>query len=566
MRKSSSLFMGAMMALLTAACSETTTAPEAVAPNSSAMEAPKAGPVFTEIPGSLQLAMTPPGDMTVGGLGSIADPGGGMITYTEIKRDNFTFLAWVPFQVAVVLGGGTIPLQFDEMTGGGEDEVVAGAVWSGSFPMMINGQVQSLSLRVLFNASGLVSAASLDSVGFPSYGAAVVIPGTSASIHATGEVFWQGMWQPLSVGFGSIAQTIGSSAIPVSVSVGRGFYFKMATCEAGNFRDVSAGSCVAAPAGSYSAGEYATSATQCAQGTYQPDTGQSSCIDADAGYYVNQFGMTSQTACGNGKYQPDTGQSGCLSAPPGSYANGLAQTSATLCSPGYFAGGFSNTSCTAAPRGTYVADSGAANQVACAAGTYNNSIAQTSCQLAPAGYYVAGTGAFTPTQCAAGSFSSTSGSVSCTLAPPGSYVANAGATGSTQCAAGYYQPDSGATSCIAASIGFYVPGAGSASQTACAAGYTTNSVASTSCVKMDPIAAYDALIAAAQTTPGVPASEVNKLVTARKQLVGGKPSNACKAIDGFVSYVNKQTGKTISSANAAILIRKTQDADASIGC
>jgi hypothetical protein len=85
-------------------------------------------------------------------------------------------------------------------------------------------------------------------------------------------------------------------------------------------------------------------------------------------------------------------------------------------------------------------------------------------------------------------------------------------------------------------------------------------------VKLDPIVAYDALIAAAQTTPGVAASEVNKLSTSRKQLVAGRPASACKAIDGFVSYVNKQTGKAISTANAATLIRKTQDADAAIGC
>jgi len=83
---------------------------------------------------------------------------------------------------------------------------------------------------------------------------------------------------------------------------------------------------------------------------------------------------------------------------------------------------------------------------------------------------------------------------------------------------------------------------------------------------MDPVVAYDALISAGQTTPGVAASEVNKLITARKQLVAGKPSGACKAIDGFVSYVNKQTGKGISTSNAAMLIRKTQDADVAIGC
>lgn len=83
---------------------------------------------------------------------------------------------------------------------------------------------------------------------------------------------------------------------------------------------------------------------------------------------------------------------------------------------------------------------------------------------------------------------------------------------------------------------------------------------------MNPIVAYDALISAAQTTPGVAASEVNKLETARKQLVAGKPAGACKAIDGFVSYVQKSSGGKISTANANMLLTKSQAARVAIGC
>ena len=674
MIESRSLLTGAAMVLLAAACSDGPTSPRDVAPSSkSVMEMPSVGPVFTVNPGSLELGMTPPGGVTSGSTGSATEIGGQMLAYSNIQSGNFAFLAWTPGTVGLMVNGaGGTPLSFEGMSGGGDDDVVSGAVWSGTLNATINGQLVNVPVRVVFNAAGLQSAANLDSLGVsPTYGAVAVIPGTTLSVHVAGEAFYQGMWQPMNAAFASIGQEIGQTMNP-SLMLMTGFFWKIKSCDAGNYMDVNAGGCQASPAGSYSPGGYATSATQCATGTYQPNTGQSSCIDADAGYYVNQTGQTSQTACGSGKYQPDTGQFGCLSAPPGSYATGTAQTSVTLCSPGYYSSGYGNTSCAAAPRGTYVEGSGATAPVACAAGSYNNSTGQSSCQLAPAGYYTSSTGSFIPTKCAAGSYSATSGSTSCTLAPagsyapqpsgssgatsailcaagtftstagqasctsapagsyvsgtgatsatqcasgyyqpstgqtsciaaaagsyaagpgaiasslcaagsyssgtasasctlasPGSYVASMGATSSTQCAAGYYQPNSGAASCIAASIGFYVSTTGATSQTACAIGYTTNSTASTSCVRMDPIVAYDALISTAQTTPGVAASEVNKLVTARKQLVAGKPAAACKAIDGFVSYVNKQTNKTISASNAAILIRKTQDADAAIGC
>ncbi len=671
MTQSRSLLTGAMMVLLAAACSEGPTSPSPVVQKSSVMEVPNAGPVFTVNPGSLELGQFPPGGVTTGGFGTAAGIGGEMITYSDIKSGNFAFLAWTPGTIGVSSSLGTIPLFFEGLIGGGEDEIVSGALWTGTLMGMINGQPLSVPVRVIINGSDLRTGASLDSLGVPSNSAIVVGQGTTLNVHVAGEAFYQGMWLPLSIAMTNIGQSVGQT-FSGSVMLMPGFLWKIASCDAGNYMDTNAGGCQPAPAGSYSAGGYATSATQCAIGTYQPNTAQSSCIDADAGYYVNQTGLTSQTACGSGKYQPDTGQYGCLSAPPGSYATGLAQTAVTLCSPGYYASGFSNTSCAAAPQGTFVADSGAANPVACAPGSYNNSTGQSSCNLAPAGYYATGPGAHTPTKCPAGSYSATAGSASCTLAPagfyapqpsgiagataatlcaegtytatagqasctlapagsyvnstgatsatpcasgyyqpstgqtsciaaaagsyaagpgaassslcaagsysantaqgsctlasPGSYVAGTGATSSTQCIAGYYQSNSGATSCVAAAIGFYVANAGASSQTACAAGYTTTAIASTSCVKMNPIVAYDALITAASSTPGVVASEVNKLSTARKQLVAGKPSGACKAIDGFVSYVNKQTGKAISTANAAMLIRKTQDADVAIGC
>lgn len=612
MMKGRSLLTGAAMVLLAAACSDGPTSPrEVAAPSASVIEVPSAGPVFQVVPGSLENGPTPPGGVTTGGFGTATGIGGQMIQYSDIKSGNFSLLGWAPGPIGVTVGVGTVPLFFEGVMGGGPDDgPVLGALWTGTAMVTINGQLQSVPVRVLINGNGLTSGADLESLGVPAgIGAIVVSTGTTLDVHVAAEAFVNSGWLPMSMAF---------SGAEVQMSLA-GFVWKIASCDAGNYMDTDAGGCQAAPAGSYAAGGYAP-LTQCAAGSYQPNTGQSSCIAADAGYYVSQSGQTSETACGNGKYQPDTGATGCLNAPPGSYATGTAQTSATLCSPGYYTGTYGNTSCAAAPRGTYVADSGATHQTACAAGSYNNSTGQSSCQLAAAGYYASGTGNFTPTKCAAGSYSDSPGSASCTLAPagsyapqpsgiagatsatlcdagtftstagqasctiapagsyvsgtgatsatpasPGNYVAGTGATSQTQCSAGYYQPGSGATSCIAASTGFYVAGTGATSQTACAVGYTNTGTANTSCVKMDATVAYDALISTAQLTPGVAASEVNKLISAKKQLTT-KVSTVCKAIDGFVSYVNRVTPKSISTANAAILIRKTQDADVAIGC
>lgn len=561
MIRSRSLLTGAALVLLAAACSDGPTSPrEVAAPSASVIEVPSVGPVFQVVPGSLENGPTPPGGVTTGGFGTATGIGGQMIQYSDIKSGNFSLLGWAPGPIGITVGAGTVPLFFEGVMGGGPDDgAVLGALWTGTAMATINGQLQSVPVRVLINGNGLTSGADLEALGVPAgIGAIVVSTGTTLDVHVAAEAFVNSGWLPMSMAF---------SGAEVQLSLA-GFVWKIASCDAGNYMDTDAGGCQTAPAGSYAAGGYAPLA-ECATGTYQPDTGQSSCIAADAGYYVNQTGQTSETACGNGKYQPDTGQYGCLNAPPGSYATGTAQTAATLCSPGYYTGTYGNTSCTAAPRGTYVADSGATHQTACAAGSYNNSTGQSSCQLAPAGYYAAGTGNFTPTKCPAGSFSSSSGSASCTLAPAGSYApqpsGSQGATSAILCDAGYYQPDTGQASCIAASTGFYVAGTGATSQTACAIGYTNTGTANTSCVKMDATVAYDALISTAQSTPGVSASEINKLISARKQLTG-KVSAVCKAIDGFVSYVNRVTPKSISTANAAILIRKTQDADVAIGC
>ena len=200
----------------------------------------------------------------------------------------------------------------------------------------------------------------------------------------------------------------------------------------------------------------------------------------------------------------------------------------------------------------------------CAAGYYMNG--GGGCSIAPAGSYSTGGTSTSSTPCAPGSFSSNPGQSSCVLALAGTYVAGSSGTASTQCAAGNYQPSAGQSSCIAASIGFFVSTTGATSQTQCAIGATTNAVGSTACVPILPLAGYDALISAAQKTPGVADAEATKLVISRKQFVEGKNSQACKAVDSFMSYVTMESGKQISTANATMLLYKSQEAKIAMGC
>ena len=350
---------------------------------------------------------------------------------------------------------------------------------------------------------------------------------------------------------------------PGSYAVGPGATEKI-LCSAGMYSDLPANSsCKPAPRGTYQPDEGGTPIV-CAVGTYNNSTGQTSCNLAPPGYYVPTTHAFIPTECPAGSFTNSSGNSACTLAPAGSYVSGTHQTGAALCAVGTFAANAGQSSCTLAPAGSYVSSTGATSATLCPTGQYQSSTGQTSCDTAPAGSYAAGPGATSAPQCAPGSYSSSAGQSSCALAPAGSYVAGSGGTASTQCAAGYYQPSAGQSSCIAASIGFFVSTIGATSQTKCVIGTTTNAVGSTACVPIPPLVGYDALITAAQTTPGVAPPEVTKLVNARKDLVAGKNSRACKAVDSFVSYVTRE--KKISPANVTMLLYKSQEAKIAMRC
>ncbi len=185
-----------------------------------------------------------------------------------------------------------------------------------------------------------------------------------------------------------------------------------AQCPPGYYSATGSTPCTPADPGSFVAGAGATSETECAAGTYQPDSGQSSCLLADPGSFVATIGATSETECAAGTYQPDSGQSSCLLADPGSFVAAAGATAEFPCSTGTFSASAGATSCTLAPPGTYVNTTGAAAATDCALGTYQPDSGQTSCIPAPPNTYVDTEGATSPTPCPAGTFNPDSGSTS----------------------------------------------------------------------------------------------------------------------------------------------------------
>ncbi len=259
-----------------------------------------------------------------------------------------------------------------------------------------------------------------------------------------------------------------------------------AQCPPGYYSATGSTPCTPADPGSFVAGAGATSETECAAGTYQPDSGQSSCLLADPGSFVATIGATSETECAAGTYQPDSGQSSCLLADPGSFVATAGATAESSCSTGTFSASAGATSCTLAPPGTYVNTTGAAAATDCALGTYQPDSGQSSCLLADPGSFVATAGATAEFPCSTGTFSASAGATSCTLAPPGTYVNTTGAAAATDCAAGTYQPDSGQSSCLLADPGSFVAAAGATAEFPCSTGTFSASAGATSCTLAPP--------------------------------------------------------------------------------
>ncbi len=121
---------------------------------------------------------------------------------------------------------------------------------------------------------------------------------------------------------GTSAPSAAASAAPFALS-----------CAAGTY--ASGSSCIAAPAGSFVATAGATSATQCAPGTFQPSQAQTSCIPAPAGTYATGPGATRSVLCAAETAMPFPGNPLCLPCPAGSSTLGrTGQLTCDLLGPG----------------------------------------------------------------------------------------------------------------------------------------------------------------------------------------------------------------------------------------
>ena len=181
--------------------------------------------------------------------------------------------------------------------------------------------------------------------------------------------------------------------------------------------------------------------TACSLGYYSA-TGNEPCLPADAGHYVDTTGATDQTECAAGTYQPDSAQTSCLDADAGHYVPGSGATSETACLPGYYQPNSAQISCLPADPGHYVDTAGATGQGTCDPGYYQPASAQTSCLTADPGHYVDTAGADHQTACDPGYYQPNSAQTSCLTADPGHYVDSSAATGQAACDPGYYQPNS----------------------------------------------------------------------------------------------------------------------------
>ena len=97
-----------------------------------------------------------------------------------------------------------------------------------------------------------------------------------------------------------------------------------------------AAACGPAPAGKYT--NSAKECTNCPNGQYQNQGGQTGCKACGSGKYQNQQGTTSCKNCPGGQYQNQGGQSGCKSCSAGRYSGGGA-SSCSCCSRDHYSNG-----------------------------------------------------------------------------------------------------------------------------------------------------------------------------------------------------------------------------------
>jgi len=260
-------------------------------------------------------------------------------------------------------------------------------------------------------------------------------------------------------------------------------------CQTGYY--LSGGQCLESPAGSFSAGDLATSPTPCAAGFYSAARA-TSCTACAAGSYSSNTGASSCTTCTNSLGAKTMGVSTTKCEPSvcsGGYklssVNGVNQCS--KCLAGTYSGDGATT-CTTCATGKFSAD-GATTCAPCQPGTGQKTMIESATECKPsvclAGYKLSGGQCV---QCGAG-FSSPEGSMTCTSCSAGSYSA-AGSASCASCAAGSYSA-AGASVCTTCADGTY-SASGSLACTTCnkSAGAVTMSSSKTSCTATTCLPGY----------------------------------------------------------------------------
>ena len=244
--------------------------------------------------------------------------------------------------------------------------------------------------------------------------------------------------------------------------------------------------CIDASPGHYVANNGSTEQTPCANGTYQPYSGQNSCYQTDSGYYTDELGSIQQTACSPGSYQPDIGQTSCIDATPGNYSTHSGSISQSVCTAGTYQPNFGQPSCLDADPGHFVLLQMQTNQIPCAPGFYQPIAGQTSCFSASEGHYAPGEASSQQLECEPGTYADRRGFDACDLADPGHYVPGSAAIEQLACSAGFNQPSMGMTECLINDPGYYTSQSGTANPLACPGGSYQPDSGGTGCLDADP--------------------------------------------------------------------------------
>lgn len=267
-----------------------------------------------------------------------------------------------------------------------------------------------------------------------------------------------------------------------------------------------------APIGTYTP-EGSAAPLLCADGTYNPSTGQSNCTPCAEGYYCTGYGLTQQTACNKGYYCPfgnNTVQqqcppgtfnpldqqgslSACQACTGGKYCDQYAMTAvAGDCAAGHYCSSGSKVKFPVGngadfgvcPEGHYCPNGTAVSTAfPCPVGHYGQGTGlrqESDCQACPAGHYcdVGGLTQVTVKKCASGYYCNTgSDTPKPTVAskggvcPPGTYC-EPGSITPTICPDKYYQNLAAQNSCIICPAGYYCGASnGTAVPATCPAGF-----------------------------------------------------------------------------------------------